>query len=149
MMVVFLFAMFLLACSADVRPTRRSVDHNGVPSLDAPLTPEEIKDAFHEPAVVMAEVQRLQTLGISEAVSAIVDGTSVLAVGHTIHSDAIEEKARKFAAAMRGITFLEISDSLRPENLRYRKALFVAACASLSAEARARADDATEDEAAQ
>ena len=104
-----------------------------------PLRPEEIKDAYHEPAVVMEEVQRLRNLGLIEAVQAIVEGTAKMAAGEKATSKVIDEYEHQFAVAMRGYTFLDINDAQRPENIRYRKALFVAACASLSAEARARA----------
>ena len=108
-----------------------------------PLTPQEIKDAFHEPPVVMAEVQRLKSLGLTAAVQAIIEGTAKLAAGHKANGSVIDELADGFAVAMRGYTFLEISDTPRPENVRYRKALYVAACASLSAEAQARAASTT------
>ena len=110
-----------------------------MPSPSLPLTPQEIKDAFHEPAVVMAEVKRLQALGLAQAVQAIVEGTAKLAAGHKPSSAVIDEQALNFATGMRGYTFLEIGDSQGPENVRYRKALYVAACASLAAEAQARA----------
>lgn len=116
---------------------RGEIKVHGVPS--EPLTSLEIKDAFHEPAVVMEEVQRLRSLGLIEAVQAIVEGTAKLAVGHKPTSAIIDENAEKFAVAMRGYTFLDIGDSQRPENVRYRKSLYVAAIASLSAEAQARA----------
>ena len=111
-----------------------------VVGTDVPLTPSEIKDAFHDPKAVMAEVQRLQTLGLNDAVQAIVEGTTKLAVGHTVSSTVISELADSFTSAMQGHTFLEVSDSPRAESVRYRRALYVAACASLSAEARSRAD---------
>ena len=100
-----------------------------------------MKDAFHDPSDVMLEVQRLNGLGLAEAVQAIVTGTSKIAAGHEARSAAIDELHAGFAAAMSGVTFFEIDDTPRAENQRYRKALFVAACASLAAEARARADD--------
>ena len=103
------------------------------------LTPQEIKDAFHEPTVIMDELKRLKDLGLTEAVQAVVEGTAKLAAGHKATGDIIDAHYDNFAVAMRGYTFLEISDSQRPENVRYRKALFVAACASLSAAAQARA----------
>ena len=127
----------------DLKSEPTGVDARGeirshlVPST--PLTPEEIKDAFHEPAVVMEEVKRLQNLGLTDAVQAVVEGTAKLSAGHKATSQIVDHHAESFSLAMRGYTFLEIGDSQRPENARYRKALFVAACASLSAEARARA----------
>lgn len=122
-------------------PPSKDVQHeikvHGVPSVQ--LTPQEIKDAFHEPTVIMDELKRLKDLGLTEAVQAVVEGTAKLAAGHKATGDIIDAHYDNFAVAMRGYTFLEISDSQRPENVRYRKALFVAACASLSAAAQARA----------
>ena len=117
---------------------------HGVPSV--PLSPQEIKDAYHEPAVVMAEVQRLKRLGNNGAVLAIVEGTAKLAAGHKPASKVIDDLAFSFSTAMRGYTFLDIQDVQRPENNRYRKALYVASCASLSAEAQARAAASTASE---
>jgi len=108
---------------------------------DTPLTPAEIKEAFHPPKRVMAEVQRLQTLGLTEAVGAFVDGTSKIAVGHSPTGPLLEELASKFALAVKGVVFMDITDTVTAENARYRKALFIAGCASLAAEARARAEE--------
>lgn len=106
-----------------------------------PLSPAEIKEAFHEPSVVMKEVQRLQAKDLAKAVGAIVDGTSKIALGYEATSTAISLLADHFADAMRGELFLGTDDTPRPENVRFRRALFVAGCASLAAQARARADE--------
>jgi hypothetical protein len=135
----------VVAVSFHVAVSQQNSQHeikiHGVPSPSVPLTSEEIKDAFHEPVVVMAEVKRLQSLGLAQAVQAIVEGTAKLAAGHKPSSEVIHEHALSFAVGMRGYTFLEIGDSQGPENIRYRKALYVAACASLAAEAQARASN--------
>ena len=98
-------------------PPSKDVQHeikvHGVPSVQ--LTPQEIKDAFHEPTVIMDELKRLKDLGLTEAVQAVVDGTAKLAAGHKATGDIIDAHYDNFAVAMRGYTFLEISDSQRPE----------------------------------
>ena len=107
---------------------------------ESPLTTEEIQEALHPAPVVMAEVQRLQELELTDAVAAIVEGTSKVAVGHTPSSSELEVLAAKFAAAMKGVDFFTVDDTQRPENQRFRKAMYVAACSSLAKLARERAD---------
>ena len=143
--IVFV-ALTLSEVTQDVHadPQRGSISATGMGS-EAPLTSSEVKGAFHEPAVIMAEVKRLKSLGLTNAVQAIVEGTAKMAVGHGIDSNVMSDLADAFVRAMQGYAFLDVSDSQRQENSRYRKVLFVAACTSLSAEARVRADKMSHD----
>ena len=139
--VVMILAVLPLGIAARVgrsSGTETSGSGDIADATSAVVTPEEISDAFHPPSTVMAEVTRLEKLGLTSAVQAIVEGTSKLAVGHT--AAALEGLAADFGTAMSGVTFLDIDDTPRPENVRYRKVMYIAACASLAAEARARAD---------
>ena len=89
----------------------------------------------------MEELQTLQTKGRADAVGLLVDGTSKIALGHAAATDSkINDLAARFALAMRGEMFFGIDDTQRSENQRFRKAMFVAACASLAADAKARAE---------
>mgnify|MGYP007078119803 CR=1 FL=1 len=139
------FIMLLLVPEVELK--RLSVEPQA--AVDEPLTSAEIKEAFHPPKRVMAEVQRFQTLGLTEAVGAFVDGTSKIAVGHSPTGLLLDELALNFAAAVKGVAFMDITDTARAENARYRKALFIAGCASLAAEARARAEAGDGDETAE
>ena len=148
--------LILMGAAHAMEPQRAAVkDGAGVgprgavtTTMEDALTPEEIKEAFHTPADVMEEVKRLQRLGHRKAVKALVDGTSAIALGQTVNSEAVDDASRNFAEAMHGVDFLDVSDSSRPESVRYRKALYVASISSLAAEARARADARVDSESA-
>ena len=141
-------AAVLVMMSSAVRAEDASRGAGGVfdSSDELPLTTEEVQEAFHDVPVVMAEVQRLQELELTDAVGAIVEGTTKVAVGHMPSSDVLQQLAAKFASAMKGVDFFTIDDSQRPENQRFRKAMYVAACASLARAARTRAESMEEKE---
>ena len=126
---------------------REKVAERKAEEVEDALRPGEIKEAFHEPFIVMEELKLLQKKGHGEAVGLIVDGTSKIALGKAATDSSINGLAARFATAMRGETFFGIDDTQRAENQRFRKAMFVAACASLAAEAKARAVKDGHDEA--
>ena len=85
-------------------------------------------------------MMKLQRLGLNDAVGKFVDCSSKITLGYAVTSKEINELADKFAVDMQGKDLFGIDDTPRPENQRFRRAMFVAGCASLAAEARARAD---------
>ena len=123
------------------------------------ITPVELKEAYHAPAEVLAEVQRLNEAGRTVAVQAIVKGTTKIAAGNSALptpgselSAEMNALAVQFDQAMRGETFFDVANSEYAQpgsasalaETRHRKAHFVAACGALAAQARARADQKSE-----
>ena len=86
--------------------------------------------------IVMEEVQRLSGLARTEAVQAMIDGTSALAVEHQPDGLELQKHVASFEAGMLGEQFLDVDDT--PSEARYRKALFIAACRTLATQARER-----------
>ena len=88
----------------------------------------------------MDEVLRIQDLKLTDAVQAIVSGTSALAVSHTPDGLEMQQHIASFEAGMHGAVFFDVDDT--PENARYRRALFIAACRTLANDARRKGSDA-------
>lgn len=85
---------------------------------------------------VMAEVQRLAGAERTDAVQALIDGTSALSVSHQPDGLELQTHVMKFESSMRGEYFLDMDDT--PPNARRRKAFFIAACRTLATRARER-----------
>ena len=83
---------------------------------------------------VMEEVQRLASAGRTDAVQAMIHGTSAMAVNHQPGGEEMQKHVNSFEEGMRGETFMESDDT--PENARRRRALFMAACRTLANDAK-------------
>jgi len=112
-----------------------SVEVDGMGRLHGGLSVEELAGYGTLDVNVVEEMERLTSLGLSDAVEAMIDTTAALAV-HAMdgqekpEGQTMQRFVLRFEAGMRGEPFLEVDDS--PDNARYRRALFIAACRTLA-----------------
>ena len=128
--LAFAAALLILCCRVDGVAGYSKV---GVES-DGELSLEELAGFGTLSGGVMEEVQRLASAGRKDAVQAIIDGTSAMAVAHRPDGEEMTKHMHIFETAMHGETFMESEDTA--ENSRYRRALFIALCRTLAEDAK-------------